>query len=225
MSQYTRILCLGDSITFGARARWGRTYPVLLEQRLAENPVPSVCIQAGVNGQTSWQIVERAWDYLGSDEWIRVVVCIMGTNDSKPKARTPINVYLQSWDRLLRLCRLTDTILFACEIPGIDPTSQPEYDGQSVQWIDAANQALRSWAHRNNVPFIDGLYEPFADQPHTLLADGIHPNNVGNDVIAERVFDVIGQPMPYVDDSADWRLAVDEMHASTVVLPMHDNAV
>jgi lysophospholipase L1-like esterase len=100
------------------------------------------------------------------------------------------------WDRLLRMCRLTDTILMACEIPAIHPTGQPEYDAMSETWIEEANAEMPHWCSMNGVTFIGDLYKPFAVNPG-LLADGIHPNNDGNRVIAKAVHRVLGQPLPY----------------------------
>lgn len=193
--QYTRILALGDSETYGARATHGRTYPAILEERLSllHTNVPSIVLNRGNNGERSWEIVDRGVDYLLADDWIRICICMMGTNDAKPSSDTPVHIYMSQWDRLLRACRATDTTLYALEIPAIDPVGQPEYDEASVQRILAFNTFVRTWCERNDVTYIGGLFDRFVQNPD-LLADGIHPNNTGNDLIAQRVYDVLGQP-------------------------------
>lgn len=198
MPQYTRVLALGDSETYGARATHGRTYPHLLEEKLASihTGVPSIVLNRGVNGETSWQIVDRAQSYLTDDPWIKVVLCMMGTNDSKPHIDTPVDYYLSQWERLKRACDCTDTLLFALEIHAIDPVGQPEYDEQSLSRIKTFNDALSSWASENSVPYIGGLYDLFLDDP-SLLADGIHPTNHGNLLIADKVYETLGKPRPY----------------------------
>lgn len=196
MIQYTRILCLGDSITYGARAQHGRTYPLLLEEMLCDQQdVPAICLNAGVNGERSWEIVSRAWNWLGSDEWVKVVIAMFGTNDSKPGSRTPLVLYRKQWDRLYRFCTFTQTRLIACEIPWIDPTGQPEYDVQSLGWINKANADLYKWCDENSVPMVRGIYDDFRQSPK-LLADGIHPTNIGNQAIADSVYSRIAQPLP-----------------------------
>jgi lysophospholipase L1-like esterase len=198
LPQYTRLLCAGDSITYGARSSHGRTYPQLLEERLTSihTGVPSIALNRGVNGETSWQIVDRVQQYLLDDPWIKVCITMFGCNDSKPHIDTPIDFYLSQWDRLKRICDCTDTLLYALGIISIDPVGQPEYDEKSVHRIKDFNDATATWASSAGVPYIDGLFDLFQTDP-TLLADGIHPTNEGNQVIADRVFDVLGKPRPY----------------------------
>jgi len=196
MPQYTRCLALGDSETYGARATHGRTYPTILEEQLSElhTNVPSIVINAGVNGERSWEIVDRGVGHLLSDEWIKIVLCMMGTNDSKPGSNTPIDLYMAQWDRLLRACRATDTMLYPLEIHAIDPVGQPEYDALSNAKISEFNAHVKDWASQNGLIYIDGLHEPFrADK--TLLADGIHPTNEGNDIIASRIAEFLSVPL------------------------------
>ncbi len=196
--QYTRILALGDSITFGARTGWGRTYPLALEELLSRHSVPSIVINAGVSGERSWEIIDRAWPHLGHDDWIRICICMMGTNDSKPLARTPIEWYLAQWERLRRMCVVTDTRLIAVEIPWIDATCQPEYDAGSIEWITTANGELRKWAESYSLAFINA-YDAFRDRPE-LLADGVHPTNEGSLLIAERIYHILSAPLPAYED-------------------------
>lgn len=200
MPQYTRILALGDSETYGARSTHGRTYPTYLEEQLAtvHTNIPSIVINAGVNGERSWEIVDRGVQHLLDDFWIKIVLCMMGTNDSKPGSNTPIGYYMSQWDRLLRACNATDTMLVPLEIHAIDPVGQPEYDKESNDKIAEFNAAVRGWSVKNDLIYVDGIYEPFADNPR-LLADGIHPTNSGNELIADRVFQTIGaNPFPSV---------------------------
>lgn len=198
MPQYTRILALGDSETYGARSSHGRTYPHLLEERLSaiHTGVPSIVLNRGVNGETSWQIVDRAQSYLTDDPWIKIVICMMGINDSKPHINTPIDHYISQWERLKRTCDCTDTLLYALGNIYIDPVGQPEYDEHSIHRVKEFNDATATWAQGSGVPYISGLFGLFQDDP-SLLADGIHPTNAGNQVIADRVFDVLGKPRPY----------------------------
>lgn len=54
-----RIICLGDSCTFGWFVDDAHTYPVLLQKRLAEGGFKAQVINAGVPGYSSWQA--RVW--------------------------------------------------------------------------------------------------------------------------------------------------------------------
>lgn len=198
MPQYSRVLCAGDSITYGARSSHGRTYPHLLEEKLAtiHTGVPSICLNRGVNGETSWQVVDRVQDYLLDDPWIKVCIAMFGVNDAKPHNDTPIDHYIAQWDRLQRVCNCTDTLLYAVEAIAIDPVGQPEYDERSIHRIKAFNDALSAWTSETSVPYISGLYDLFLNDP-SLLADGIHPTNQGNLAIAELVYGTLGKPRPY----------------------------
>ena len=56
-----KILCLGDSLTNGARNEFFRDYPIELSQIINEKKkIPNLCFNEGVNGEPSSEILKRA---------------------------------------------------------------------------------------------------------------------------------------------------------------------
>lgn len=91
-----RVVCLGDSLTFGARVREGQSYPSQLEKLLKVNIKQVHVVNAGVCGHTSVQTLERInRDALGFCP--SVVILWVGTNDgmlsSQPDPRNGVRPY------------------------------------------------------------------------------------------------------------------------------------
>jgi lysophospholipase L1-like esterase len=61
---WNEILCLGDSLTYGARDRYGRSYPAELGKILSEKTGEFyICHNYGINGETSSDLLRRSWGY------------------------------------------------------------------------------------------------------------------------------------------------------------------
>ncbi len=91
-----RMVCLGDSLTFGARVREAQSYPTQLGKLLKIHKRQVHIVNAGISGHTSVQTLARinrdALDFCPS-----VVVLWVGTNDgmlkSQPDPRNGVRPY------------------------------------------------------------------------------------------------------------------------------------
>ena len=64
---WNEIVCLGDSLTYGARDRFGRSYPAELGKILSsETGEFYICHNYGINGETSSDLLRRSWNILKS---------------------------------------------------------------------------------------------------------------------------------------------------------------
>lgn len=80
-----KILCLGDSLTNGARNEYFRDYPLELSQFITEkSKTPNICINDSVNGETSSEILKRAFKILEKNQF----------NLSKKKLKRRIEISL-----------------------------------------------------------------------------------------------------------------------------------
>jgi len=58
-SSFPRLVCLGDSVTFGWNITYERSYPYLLEERLREQYPEVMVVNSGIGGQTVIDGLER----------------------------------------------------------------------------------------------------------------------------------------------------------------------
>ena len=66
---WNQILCLGDSLTYGARDRYGRSYPAELGKLLTEKTGEFyICHNYGINGETSSDLLRRSWNIIKSNK-------------------------------------------------------------------------------------------------------------------------------------------------------------
>ena len=74
---WNEITCIGDSITYGARDEFGRSYPAELgKQMSSETKEFYYCHNYGICGETSSDLLRRAWSNITShDSKILLVIC------------------------------------------------------------------------------------------------------------------------------------------------------
>ena len=65
---WNEIVCLGDSLTYGARDRYGRSYPAELGKIMTDATGEFyICHNYGINGETSSDLLRRSWHILKSN--------------------------------------------------------------------------------------------------------------------------------------------------------------
>src|SRR5579883_2117295 len=102
---YNLLLCLGDSLTFGARDRYDRNYPLELGCRLSEITGEEwYCITEACNGRVSSELAREAYQLLSPYPDVHGVLILIGTNDSRRKI--PLNVYRDNIQQIIRVCRI-----------------------------------------------------------------------------------------------------------------------
>ena len=77
------ILCLGDSLTFGARDEYHSSYPSHLSKLFWDHEKKEVfCLNYGINGETSGQLLRRIYSNVQSCSESRTALIMIGTNDT-----------------------------------------------------------------------------------------------------------------------------------------------
>ena len=167
------IICFGDSLTFGTGAQPDHSYPARLE-RLIGQPV----INSGVPGDTTG----RALDRLDSDVLAhspRIVCITLGGNDlmgGVPEDEAFANLRTIV-ERIHRAGALV--VVAGIELPLLDKGYGDGY---------------RRLRRDTGCLLIPNVFEDVMGNPR-LMADQIHPNAQGYEVIAERIARVLA---PYL---------------------------
>lgn len=196
------VLCLGDSLTFGARSP--RAYPDLLVPLLDARSAGTrwATLNRSVCGETAWQVLQRtpgAVRELAGLFGAKWCVVLAGTNDAKGGGRGGEG--LRDLEDLLHqivhwpLRYGIPTAL--CTYPPV-LAEMPEFGGGARTWLRAASQVVREVAASyDEVPTADGrcCRMPVVDlEAHVLpvhLADGVHLTRQGYEEVALLVADAI----------------------------------
>lgn len=113
-----RIFAIGDSNTLGWSGKDGPNWPKYLEDRLNESGLPSVVINAGVYGYTSYQGLRRFKETLAFSP--DIVLISFGANDAHRTLMSDAEfaskrIRENQWDKVLMKFRLGQMVLAALE--------------------------------------------------------------------------------------------------------------
>jgi len=172
----SKVIFLGDSLTEGYGIESKYSYPALIQNFLLKDKIEAEVINAGISGATSANGVSRL-------NWLmkakpQVLVLALGANDGLrglPVANTFMNL-----EKIIQKAKEhhVKVLLLGMKVP---PNMGKEYALAFEQnFMDLAQKY--SLAH---VPFI---LEGVAGDPTLNLADGIHPNQKGYEVIAKNIY-------------------------------------
>ncbi len=191
-----RILCIGDSITFGAGVpytRWKDSYPAILEQKLGDD---FQVLNYGISGATLLSKGDKPYStsFLKAARKTDPEVCILmlGTNDSKP----------HNWDAAkyqeTLACWIADLRNFPSEpfVYIMTPPAAFSVDGNPVVYTireDVICDQIRPIVKRQAQRYHTGLVDLFAATENCpeLFMDGVHPNKQGNEVIAQQIYNAL----------------------------------
>lgn len=205
------IIMFGDSTTADRPGAVQKVYPVRVEEALQSIGSSLSVYNAGIGGNTTRDALKRLErDVLRHKP--RVVVMQFGINDSAvdvwktPPAtepRVPLAEYLENVSELTAAVRKTGARVILMTTNPIRWTSllrdrygRTPYNPESEEGFDSLtlagyNEALRELANELEVPLVDvrAAYSEFAEKMGTtvdgLLLDGMHPNDLGHELVAD----------------------------------------
>ncbi len=168
------LLCLGDSITFGARSYLG--YPEvcgnILQKNLGNN---WNVINHAANGNTAIDLIrslDKNWNNL-KENFPGILTILIGTNDIKIK--TPEEDFLIAYNLLVvksRLLAINNNIILL-KIPEFTNKVFYPYNFQMNENVKSFNALIESIAHEHNLRLL-GL-----ELKNDDYFDGVHLNNKG----------------------------------------------
>lgn len=178
---WREIICLGDSLTYGARDEYGRSFPHELSSILtSETNELWVCHNHGINGETSNDLLRRSWDILSKKQNIKIITLLIGTNDTK--LPTKPEIYKDNVTQIIKMCHVFDMNLIVANIPNF--FFSPAYLKNKNLLIEY-NKILDdlSKIYQFKLIKLDGVEK--------LLIDGVHFNNEGNRFVAKKFKDAV----------------------------------
>lgn len=190
------ILCIGDSITYGAGVLYTRrkdSYPAILEKKLGDG---YQVLNYGISGATLMRHGDKPYSesFLEAARRDAPQICILmlGTNDSKP----------YNWDSASYEDTLADWIADLKGFPSkphvylMTPPAAFRVEGKPVVYMiqeDTIRDEIYPIVKRQSILHRTGFVDLYAaTQFHPeLFGDGVHPNKQGNHVIAQHIYDVL----------------------------------
>lgn len=191
-----RILCIGDSITYGAGVLYTRrkdSYPAILEKKLGDG---YQVLNYGISGATLIRQSDKPYSasFLQAARKTDPKICILmlGTNDSKP----------QNWDPTSYKDTLAEWIADLKSFPSkplvylMTPPAAFGVDCKPVVYMiregiirDEIYPIVKQQSIQHRTGFVD-MYAATQFHPE-LFGDGVHPNKQGNQLIAQQIYNVL----------------------------------
>jgi acyl-CoA thioesterase I len=178
------ILFLGTSLTAGLGLDPDSAYPQRIQRKIDAAGLPYQVVNAGVSGETSAGLLRRL-------DWVLkrpadVVVVETGANDGLrglPITATTATIG-SVLDRIKRDRPAATLLLVQMEAP---PNMGQDY-------TRAFHTIFPALAKEHGVTLLPFLLENVAGQPNLNQGDGIHPNNKGEEIVANNIWRAL-QPM------------------------------
>lgn len=172
----TTILMLGDSLTAGYGIEKEFAFPSLVEKQLLEKGFTDIrVINGGFSGSTSASAVKRMQWYMRVNP--DVLVLGLGANDGLRGHK--IESIKNNLSKTIEIAqsRNMKVLLAGMKMPR----------NYGKPYTQAYENLFGEVAEKYSIPLIPFLLEGVAGDPSLNLADGIHPNPKGHEIIASTV--------------------------------------
>ena len=170
---WNEILCLGDSLTSGARDLYGRSYPAELGSMMSsETNEFYYCHNFSINGETSSDLQKRAWNNISAGKNSKIMILIVGTNDSE--AKIPADIYEDNIRQIVNIARVFGMYVILGTIPNIGFT--PLY--LNPKYIKQYNSIIKKLSKDMKFDLVD--------LSNIDMCDGVHFTHEGNVEVATR---------------------------------------
>ena len=174
---WNEITCLGDSLTYGARDRYGRSYPAELGKILSEQTGEFyICHNYGINGETSSDLLRRSSSICKSNSGSsKIGLLWIGTNDTK--GPTPVDIYEDNLRQIICSMRVNGMIPIVGTLPEL--TFSPFY-AQNRNYTETYSKVVEKLSKKLSFTVCDmsGMAEH--------LIDGVHFTHEGYNEVASR---------------------------------------
>jgi len=194
-----RIVCFGDSVTFGWNIKYEYSYPSQLEKSLVKDFSQIKVINSGIGGNTIIDANKRLDKDVVNFKPDAVIINF-GLNDgmlSKSVPNIDINDFENCYNGLIKKLQFGDLkiiILGINPVTGLFPEKENEnYRKEQRDIYKIYNEKILEIAENNNLEYIN-LWEEFnkeANLVEYIQTDGIHPSKEGLGLISELVYEKI----------------------------------
>lgn len=176
------VLFVGTSLTAGLGLNPDSAYPQLIQQKIDSAKLPFDVVNAGVSGETTAGLLRRLdWLMRGSFD---VIVVESGANDGL--RGTPVATVRENLRTIVARIRAghpaARIVLVQMEAP---PNLGPTY-------TQAFHQMYADVAKESRATLMPFLLNGVAGDRNLNQADGIHPNQRGEHIVADNVWRTLG---------------------------------
>lgn len=180
------ILCVGDSLTFGARDEYHRSYPAELSRLFWEHERRSVyCLNHGISGETSSQLLKRIFANSRSCPQAKVALLLIGTNDTfLPQ---PLDIYRDNLRQIIAVLQSDHAHVGIGYLPPVIGPGLPNYPRDSQEQVRQFNIAIEEVAK------VNGLFTADFRDLGEFIIDTVHMNHDGYRKMAEIWFEAINR--------------------------------
>lgn len=182
-----RVACIGDSITEGPGL--AKAWPAQLQTHLGKSyDVRNFGVGAAtllVNGDKPYV---RQPEYREAIEFApKIVVIMLGTNDSKPANAAQLRNIQKDLATLKTPFLAKRAKIYVCTPPVV---KKDNWGIEASVLGEKVVPKIRSALKRTNAEIID-IHEVFKQKEGNFWMDGIHLNQTGSDIVAEEVAEAI----------------------------------
>ena len=180
-NQKENILFFGNSLTAGLGLDPQQAFPNLIQEKIDELGKHYTVINAGLSGETSAGGLNRI-DWV-MNQTFSIFVLELGANDGL--RGLPLEATKSNLQAIINkvIAKYTDVKIVIAGMM-VPPNMGEEYSQEFVN-------VYPDLAKRNNANLIPFLLDGVAGNPDLNLADGIHPNIEGHQIVAENVWKVL----------------------------------
>jgi len=173
---WNEILCLGDSITYGARYPYGRYYPAELGKILTNATGQFYfCHNHGFSGETSSDLLRRTWSAANSHSNANLALLMIGTNDTK--IPIPTEVYEDNMRQMISILRVHGMEVIVATLPKLGFT--PLYI-KNVDFIEKYNDIILKLSNKMHFETCD------MSGTEKYYIDNVHYTHEGYNLLAKR---------------------------------------
>lgn len=190
-----KIVCIGDSITYGYNVFPGETWIELSTQETGHN-----IINCGINGDTSGGMLARFYDDVITEEpkyvhimgGVNDILCVNNLDIVKPNIMAMVSRAENA--NIIPVLGISTGIVIE-DIPE-EWLCLTDYN-QAVQLLSEYESWLIQFSQSFGVDIINYrealLNSPYAQTPSMLFSDGLHPNELGAKYMAKAFIEYFGK--------------------------------
>ncbi|MBL7546226.1 MAG: arylesterase [Bdellovibrionaceae bacterium] len=175
------LVFLGDSLTEGYGVDQGSAYTSLIQKKMTTDKLQWKVINSGISGSTSASGPGRAKWLLKAKDKPDLVVVVLGANDGL--RGLPVEAMKKSLNETVKTLQDAQIKVIIAELY-VPPNYGKDY-------TENFKKVFSEVAKKNEIPLMPFLLEKVAGKADLNLADGIHPNEKGHQIIADGIYSFV----------------------------------
>ena len=172
------VMVLGDSLSAAPGVPHKANWVYLLQQRLEQKGYPYKVVNASISGDTTMAGLSRLPAALKTHK-PNIVIIELGGNDGL-QGLSPSEMH-KNINKMITLAKAANAKVLLCGVR-IPPNLGQAYAAKFLEVYAVA-------AQENNVTLVPYILKGVATKAELMLSDGIHPNEQGQPIVMENVWE------------------------------------